>query len=203
MTSGSHNDLIEANLGALNHWFDERFALKIQEQSREKVPSLSIMVTKGTLDWAYPPFIIESTARALGWEVTLFFTFYGLALLKKDLDLKISPLGNPAMPMKMPFGPPWFRDIEWNMPNLIMAGVPGFENLATGLMKETLRQKGVAPIRELREICVETGVKLIACQMTVDLFGWSKEQFIEDISEWAGAASYLVIARESDVSLYT
>ena len=52
---------------------------------------------------------IGSNASALGWDVTLFFTFYGLGLLKKHVDLKISPLGNPAMPMKMPFGPAWLR----------------------------------------------------------------------------------------------
>ncbi len=196
-------DVVAANTDSLNQWFDERFALKMEEWQRAKTPMLSIMVTRGTLDWAYPPFIIASTAKALGWDVTLFFTFYGLGLLKKKLDLKISALGNPAMPMKMPFGAPWFRDIEWKMPNLVMAAMPGFENLATKLMRETLRQKGVATVEELRDICVETEVRLIACQMTVDLFGWKKEDFIPEISEWAGAATYLTVARDSDVCLYT
>ena len=197
------DDLVSSNAESLNRWFDERFALKMDEWRRKKTPVLSIMVTRGTLDWAYPPFIIASTAKALDWDVTLFFTFYGLGLLKKRLDLKISPLGNPAMPMKMPFGPPWLREIEWNMPNLVMAGIPGFEGAATSLMRETLRQKGIAPIEELRAICIETGVKLMACQMTVDLFGWSKTDFIPEISEWAGAATYLTVARDSDVCLYT
>jgi peroxiredoxin family protein len=107
------------------------------------------------------------------------------------------------MPMKMPFGPPWLRDMEWKMPNLVMAAVPGFERLATTLMRETLRQKGVAPVEELRDICVETEVRLMACQMTVDLFGWKKEDFIEGISEWAGAATFLTVARDADVCLYT
>lgn len=185
----------------LDQWFEQRFTQSMQRREAEHNPSLSIMVTKGTLDWAYPPFILASTAKALGWDVTLFFTFYGLNYLKKHLDLKISALGNPAMPMKMPFGPDWFRNIEWNMPNLVMA-IPGFESLATTLMKETVAQKGVAPIEELRDICIETEVKLYACQMTVDLFGWSKEDFIPEITEWAGAASYLTIAQTSDMSLY-
>lgn len=197
------DDFLSSNAEGLNRWFDERFALKMDQWNRERTRSLCVMVTRGTLDWAYPPFIIGSTAKALGWDVTLFFTFYGLGLLKKQLDLKISPLGNPAMPMKMPFGPAWFRNIEWNMPNLVMAGIPGFEGLATKLMRETLRQKGVAPIEELREICVETEVNLMACQMTVDLFGWKKEDFIPDITEWAGAATYLTVARDADVCLYT
>jgi peroxiredoxin family protein len=197
------NDFVSSNADSLNRWFDERFALKMDEWRKNQTPTLSMLVTRGTLDWAYPPFIIGSTAKALGWDVTLFFTFYGLGLLKKRLDLKISALGNPAMPMKMPFGPPWFRSIEWKMPNLVMAAVPGFENLATSLMRETLRQKGVAPVEELRQICIETEVNLMACQMTVDLFGWNKEDFIPEISEWAGAATFLTVARDSTVCLYT
>jgi peroxiredoxin family protein len=191
---------------ALDDWFnrrfDELFDKKMAERDANKVTSLAIMATKGTLDWAYPTFIISSTAAALGWNVTVFFTFYGLNLLKKDLHLEISGLGNPAMPMKMPFGPTWFRDIEWKMPNLIMAGVPGFEKVATGLMKETVKQKGVAPVSELRELCVEADVKLIGCQMTQDLFGWEKSDFMPEISEWAGAATYLSIASSSDVNLF-
>jgi peroxiredoxin family protein len=186
---------------ALNEWFDKRFADNMIEYQSERIPTLSVMVTKGTLDWAYPPFIIASTAAALGWEATLFFTFYGLALLKKDLRPHISPLGNPAMPMKMPFGPEWFRDIEWNMPNLLMAGVPGFESVATSLMKKTLKNKGVADIVELRELCIDAGVKLVACQMTVDLFGWKRDEFIPEVSDWAGAATYLNSAKGADISL--
>lgn len=188
---------------SLNRWFDERFEQKMREWRENRTPSLSMLVTRGTLDWAYPPFIIGSTAKALGWDVTLFFTFYGLGLLKKDLNLRISPLGNPAMPMKMPFGPPWFREIQWNMPNLVMAAVPGFEGLATKLMQETLRQKGIVTVAELRDICIETEVKLMGCQMTLDLFGWKKEEFIPELSEWAGAATFLTIAGTSDVCLYT
>jgi len=61
---------------------------------------MAIIATKGTLDMAYPPFILASTAAALGYDVQIFFTFYGLQLLRKDLsDVKISPLANPAMPM--------------------------------------------------------------------------------------------------------
>ena len=187
---------------ALNQWFDKRFADNMADYESNRTPTISIMVTKGTLDWAYPPFIMASTAAALGWEATLFFTFYGLALLKKDLKPHISPLGNPAMPMKMPFGPTWFRNIEWNMPNLLMAGIPGFESVATSLMKKTLKNKGVADIVELRELCIDAGVKLVACQMTVDLFGWEKDEFIPDVTDWAGAATYLTSAKGADITLY-
>jgi peroxiredoxin family protein len=185
-----------------DEWFERKFAECMARMNAARMPRLSIMATKGTLDWAYPTFIIGSTAAALGWEVTIFFTFYGLALLKKELDLHISPLGNPAMPMKMPFGPQWFRKVEWNMPNLLMAGVPGFESVATTLMRQTIRNHGVAPIPELREACVDAGVRLVACQMTVDLFGWSKDDFIPGIAEWAGAATYLGNAKGADVTLF-
>jgi len=187
---------------AQDEWFERKFAESMARREAAKTPTLSIMVTKGTLDWAYPPFIIGSTAAAMGWEVTMFFTFYGLTLLKKDLKLHISPLGNPAMPMKMPFGPRWFQQVEWNMPNLLMAGIPGFESAATGLMQQTLKNHGVAPITELRDACVEEGVRLVACQMTVDLFGWHKDEFIPGVTEWAGAASYLASAKGADVTLF-
>lgn len=163
---------------------------------------LAIIATKGTLDWAYPPLILASTAAALGYQVQVFFTFYGLQILRKDLShLKVSPLGNPGMPMKMPFGPRWFRDITWNMPNAIQAIVPGFESLATSLMKQTIKQKGVASIPELRDLCVEADVKFIACQMTVDLFEFSPSEFIDGI-EFGGAATFFEFAGESDICLY-
>lgn len=196
-------EMIQTDSKALEEWFDKRFAQKMAEQQQSKTTSLSLLVTKGTLDWAYTTFILASTAAALGWNVSVFFTFYGLGLLKKELNPDISGLGNPAMPMKMPFGPAWFRDVSWNIPNLVQANVPGFEKLATNLMKMTLKQKGVAPGADLREICVESDVELLACQMTVDLFGWEKADFFDGVSDWAGAATYLTRAAEADVTLFT
>jgi len=168
-----------------------------------KTPSMTIIATRGTLDGAYPPFILSSTAAALGWDVAVFFTFYGLELLKKDLSgLRVSPLGNPAMPMKMPFGPEWLRSIRWNVPNAVQAVVPGFEALATSLMRKTLRDKGVAPIAELRAAAIEAGVRLVGCQMTVDLFGYSREDFVPEVEDYVGAATFLPMARDADVSLF-
>ena len=198
----SGESLAEMSADELKAWFEKSFSETKEQLESEKTPRLSIMVTKGTLDWAYPPFIIASTAAALGWKADLFFTFYGLALLKKDLKPHISPLGNPAMPMKMPFGPEWFQGIEWNMPNLLMAGVPGFESMATSLMKMTVKNHGVATIPELRDLCIEAEVNLVACQMTVDLFGWKKEEFIPEVSEWAGAATYITNAQGADITLF-
>ncbi|MFO1396018.1 MAG: DsrE/DsrF/DrsH-like family protein [Burkholderiales bacterium] len=182
---------------------DERLAAKLAEIRAAKTPSMTIIATKGTLDWAYPPFILASTAAALGWDVSVFFTFYGLELLKKDLGhLKVSPLGNPAMPMKMPMGPGWFRSIQWNIPNAVQSLVPAYEAFATTMMKKTIRNTGVASIAELRSLCLEAGVNLIACQMTVDLFGYAHADFIPEVKEYCGAATFLPMARDADVSLF-
>jgi peroxiredoxin family protein len=187
----------------INERLDALLPKKLEELRERKTPSMTLIATKGTLDWAYPPFILASTAAALGWNVSMFFTFYGLGLLRKDIsDLKVSPLGNPGMPMKMPFGPEWFKSINWNIPNAVQSIVPGFETIATTLMKQTIHNKGVAGIEELRQACIEGGVNLIGCQMTVDLFGYKPEDFITEVKEYCGAATFLPMARDADVSLF-
>ena len=150
---------------------------------------MALIATKGTLDMAYPPFILGSTAAALGWEVQIFFTFYGLQLLRHDLeDIKISPLANPAMPMPVP------------MPVMVQM-LPGMESMATMMMKNKMKSKGVASLKELRDICLEADVKFVACQMTVDLFEFSKDEFIKDV-EFGGAATFLGFAGDADVCLF-
>jgi peroxiredoxin family protein len=187
----------------INERLEALLPKKLAELRAKQTPSMTIIATKGTLDWAYPPFILASTAAALGWNVSMFFTFYGLGLLRKDIsDLKVSPLGNPGMPMKMPFGPEWFKGINWNIPNAVQSIVPGFESMATMLMKQTIHNKGVAGVEELRQACIEGGVNLIGCQMTVDLFGYSRDDFIPEVKEYCGAATFLPMARDADVSLF-
>jgi peroxiredoxin family protein len=150
---------------------------------------MALIATKGTLDMAYPPFILASTAAALGWEVQIFFTFYGLQLLRKDIsDIKISPLANPAMPMPVP------------MPVFVQM-LPGMEAMATMMMKQKMKSKGVASLTELRALCQEADVKFVACQMTVDLFEFQKSDFIDGL-EYGGAATFMKFAGESDVCLF-
>ncbi len=153
---------------------------------------LAIIATKGTLDWAYPPYILASTAAALGYQTQVFFTFYGLQLLKRKLDLKVSSLGNPGMPMPMAMDK-WF-------PTLLQM-LPGMEAMMSAMMKARLRRKNVASIEELREMCLESGVKMIACQMTVDLFEMDTSAFIDGI-EYGGAATFFEFAGRSDVNLF-
>lgn len=161
---------------------------------------LALIASRGTLDYAYPPLILASTAASMGWEVGVFFTFYGLPLLLKNIDAEVSPLGNPAMPMKMPFGPQGFQNINWPIPTAMMS-VPGFNALATTLMKQTFKNKGVATIPELRAMCVDLGVNMIACQMTMDVFGFKQEDFIPECNV-GGAATFLEFASDADVQLF-
>lgn len=150
---------------------------------------MAIIATKGTLDMAYPPFILASTAAALGYEVQVFFTFYGLQLLRRDLsDVKISPLANPAMPMPVP------------MPVMVQM-LPGMETMATMMMKQKIKSKGVASLEELRDLCLEADVKFIACQMTVDLFDFEKKDFIDPV-EYGGASTFMEFAGKTDICLF-
>lgn len=157
------------------------------EEPRQK--KMAIIASKGTLDMAYPPFILATTAAALGWEVQIFFTFYGLQLLRKSLKkIKISPLANPAMPMPVP------------MP-VLMGSLPGMQSMATSMMKQKIKKHGVASLEDLRTMCLEADIKMIACQMTIDLFEFKKSEFIDGI-EYGGAAMFLEFAGEADVTLF-
>jgi len=159
----------------------------------QNAKAMTIIVTKGTLDWAYPPFILGTTAAAMGLDVTMFFTFYGLGLLKKDLNLKLNPLGNAAMEMPMGGG-------HMAMPN-ILAAMPGATALTSAMMKNMMKKKGIASIEELRELAVEADVNMIACQMTMDLFEIKKEDMIDGITV-GGAASWVDVATRSGINLY-
>ena len=161
--------------------------------SEPNAKRMSIIVTKGSLDWAYPPFILATTAAAMGLDVTLFFTFYGLTLLKKKLDLKVTTLGNAAMEMPMMGG-------HMVMPNLLGA-LPGMDALASGMMKDLIKKKGIASIEELRDLALEADVRLIACQMTLDLFEYKREDLIDGL-EYAGAATYIENATTCDINLF-
>ncbi len=159
----------------------------------QNAKSMSIIVTKGTLDWAYPPFILATTAAAMGLNVTMFFTFYGLGLLKKDMNLKVTTLGNSAMEMPMMGG-------HMAMPN-IMAALPGAPALTTAMMKNLIKKKGVDSVEELREMAIESDVNMIACQMTLDLFEYKRDDLIDGISI-GGAASWVEVATKSEINLY-
>ena len=155
--------------------------------------TMTVIVTKGSLDWAYPPFILATTAAAMGVDVTMFFTFYGLPLLLKKLDLQVTALGNPAMKMPM-------MGMHVGMPNLV-AALPGVDAAASVMMKNLIKKKGVASIEELREAAVEAEVKLVACQMTMDLFEYDTKDMIDGVTV-GGAATYMERALNSNLNLF-
>ncbi len=165
----------------------------MNEQAVSNQKSMSIIVTKGSLDWAYPPFILATTAAAMGVDVTMFFTFYGLPLLLKKLDLEVTPLGNAAMRMPV-------MGMHMAMPNVV-GMLPGVNAAATVMMKNLIRKKGVASIEELRDLAVEADVKLIACQMTMDLFEYETRDMIDGV-KLGGAATYIEKALASHINLF-
>ena len=161
--------------------------------ANENAKSMSIIVTKGTLDWAYPPFILATTAAAMGVNVSMFFTFYGLPLLKKELDLQISPLGKPDMTMPM-------MGMHMKMPN-ILAVLPGVNAATTTMMKNLIKKKGVASIEDLRAAAIESDIELIGCRMTMDLFEFDEADMIDGV-KIAGAATYMEKALKSEINLF-
>lgn len=149
---------------------------------------VAIIASRGTFDWAYPPFILASTAGALGYEVKMFFTFYGLQLIKKDLDLRFSPLGNPAVPMPFP------------LPVLAQA-LPGMEQLMGRMMKDRIKKKNISSVESLRDLCLEADVEFIGCQMSIDMFDFKRSDFLDHV-QVGGAATFLAYAADSDISLF-
>ena len=164
--------------------------LKEKEAEKEqKIPKLAIIATKGTLDWAYPPLILATTAAALGWDVGIFFTFYGLNIIHKDKNkhLQVAPVGNPAMPIPVPN---------------IIGVIPGMTAMGTTVMKRMFNGHHVASIDELLEMAVDSGVKMWPCGMTLEVFGYKQDDFIDGVQEVCGAAHFIGYAQDADVSLF-
>jgi peroxiredoxin family protein len=149
---------------------------------------LAMIATHGSMDAAYPPFILATAAVAMDMEAGIFFTFYGLEILKKGNinKLKVSPIANPAMPRPIP---------GVSIPNII-GMLPGMTGIATGMMNGWMNKAKVAKLSELLEMSVEMGVRLIACQMTMDVMGIKKQDLIDGI-EIGGAATFLEYASQN------
>ena len=154
----------------------------------EKKKRLAIIASKADIPGAYPPLILASTAAAMDYEVSIFFTFFGLNMLKKKKlnKLKITPAGETAMPMPIP---------------QIVGMLPGMTGMATMMMKSWMKKANVASLQELMDLSVEAGVKLIACQMTMDVMKIKRKDLIDEC-EVGGAATFLEFASEADITLY-
>jgi peroxiredoxin family protein len=166
----------------------EEIALALKKDPAAR--KAAIIASKGTLDWAYPPLILATAAAAANMEVSIFFTFYGLNIVHRDFErkLKVSPVANPGMPMPVP------------MPDIVSA-LPGMTAMATGMMKSMFKKKNVAGIGELLGVARESGVRLIACQMTMDVFGYGADEFVPGV-EFGGAAAFLSSARRAHLTLF-
>jgi peroxiredoxin family protein len=164
---------------------DEYLAEKEQSRTRK----MALISTKGTLDMAYPPLILGTTAASLGWDVGIFFTFYGLTILHKSKGkkMKVAPLGNPAMPMPVP--------------NLVGA-IPGMTAMGTTVMRTMFKNHGVASIDDLLQAAIDTGVRLIPCAMTMEVFGFKEGDFIKEAEAPCGAATFIDWAQDADICLF-
>jgi len=160
---------------------------KGQQVAKKAVKNrVAIIASKGTLDMAYPPLLLATTARSMGIEASIFFTLYGVEILKKNAKLKVAPLANPAMPMPVP--------------NIIGA-MPGMTAMASMMMKGMFKKQSVPPIKELMDMARESGVKLVCCQMTVDVLGVKQKNLIEGI-EYGGLATFIEYGMESTINLF-
>ncbi len=146
----------------------------------------AIVASKGTLDMAYPPLLLATGARSMGLEASVFFTLYGVNILKKNASLKVAPIANPAMPMPVP--------------NIIGA-LPGMTAMASMMMKGMFKKQSVPTIKELLTMAQDSGVKLIACQMTVDVMGMKPDDLIEGI-EFGGLATFIEYGMGATLTLF-
>lgn len=155
----------------------------------EKRPRrLALVASRGTLDGAYPALILATTAASLGWEVAIFFTFYGLDIIhkKRHKKLKVSPLANPAMPMALPS---------------LVGALPGMTAAATAMMKRWMKRSHMPSVQEFLEMARESSVRLYACSTTMGVMGIGPQDLLPN-AEIAGATAFLDFAADADVSLF-
>jgi peroxiredoxin family protein len=138
----------------------------MSDASQATIEKVSIIVSKGSLEGIYPGLIMANGARAEGIEANLFFTFFGLdAIQKKHIDhIKVATVGNPGMHMAT-----------------LVGALPGMSALATRMMTKKMDALDIPPVGEFVEMIGDTGAGIYACQATVDMFGLSKDDFVEQV----------------------
>ncbi|MDW7978223.1 MAG: DsrE/DsrF/DrsH-like family protein [Candidatus Caldarchaeum sp.] len=159
-------------------------ALSTQSVKLQQTPKLCIILSKGTLDMAYPAFMLANAAAVMGYEVHIFFTFWGMDVInnRKIDNLKIASVGNPGLPL----------------PN-ILGVLPGMTGMATGMLKGKMAKQKVPSIRELVRNAKDAGVKLHACSTTMDVMGLKKEDFIPEVDDVVGAATFIQLSEGGQV----
>lgn len=157
-------------------------------EGEERRRRIALVASKGTLDQAYPPLILATTAASLGWEAGIYFTFYGLDVIHQDRleKLKVASLANPAGPIQLP--------------NLLGA-LPGATAAATKMMKKWMDDARMPTIPEFIEMSQGLGVRFFACSTTMGVMGVEEDDLIKGC-EIAGAAAFLDYAADADVQLF-
>lgn len=131
-----------------------------------KIEKVSIAVSKGSLEGIYPALIMANGARAEGMEANLFFTFFGLDAIhrKRHEHIKLSTVGNPGLHIA-----------TW------LGGVPGVSSVMTQYMESKMEKLDIPSIPEFIEMIADTGAGMYACKASVDLFGLTREDFIDQV----------------------
>ena len=134
----------------------------------DPIQKVSIIVSKGSLEGVYPALIMANGARAEGIEANLFFTFFGLdAVHKKRIEhIKVATVGNPGMHMAT-----------------LVGVLPGMSALATHMMEKKMSDLDIPPIDEFIEMIGDTGAGMYACKASVDMFGLSADDFVEQVAD--------------------
>ncbi len=167
----------------------------MSDENGTKPRRLALIASKGTLDMAYPPLILATTAASMGWEVAIFFTFYGLDIVHKERHhkLAVSPVGNPAMPPPIP-------SVPLKVPSVVGV-LPGMTAMATSMMKGWTDRANLAPFSELFQMAQELGVKMYACNTTMRVMNISREEIMDGV-DFAGSPAFLDFAADADVQLF-
>jgi peroxiredoxin family protein len=154
----------------------------------EENRKIAFICSKGNLDMAYPALVMGWAALGNGIDVTIFFTFWGMDMIRKlRIDhLEIAPVANTSMKMSM-MG---VNTGNLGIPN-IMGIIPGMTAFATKLMKSKMEKLEVPPVNEYLQMLVDAGAKLYACKMSVDMFDLKKEDFIDGVIDIVTAGDFM------------
>jgi peroxiredoxin family protein len=163
------------------------------QDSSQKASGLTMVVFSGDLDKILAAFIIANGAAAMDIPVSLFFTFWGLNVLRRDGPVELK---SPKTFMEKMFG--------WMMPkgpNKLTLSRMNMGGLGTVLMKKEMAKKNVYDLPKLIKSAQEQGVRLIACTMSMDVMGIKKEELIEGIS-FGGVGTFIDSADKGNISLF-
>lgn len=151
----------------------------------------TLIVFSGDLDKAIASFIIATGSAAMGNQVTMFFTFWGLNILRKEQ----------FVPVQKPFLDKMFAKMLPRGPEKLGISKMNIGGLGAKLMKYTMKKKNIMTLKELIELAIEMEIKMVACMMSMDVLGIKKEELIDGL-EYAGVASYLAEANDANINLF-